>query len=663
MNKNFTKVEDENLDEETMQDDMAYLIAKKNHGRKNFFGKNKTKASIQRELVDVYTNGDGKIPDLTKFDRVQRPTWKTVLYSLIAILVFLLAIAFAGFWFFSNLTSNTNFTNKNVSLKIESPVDITSGIDEAYSIVISNKEKVDLYDVNISLTYPDGFVIGSSSPKSMGEKKNLWKISVLKSGEVQKIDFTGKLRSAINSTQTFKVDMDFKPANVNADYKQEAYLDALISSSDISVLIGGPDKILANQPVEYSIRISNKGNQDLSNVQIVASYPQGFSFASSDVAPDGGSNNVWTISKLLAVTSSTGPTAKSASSTEKVIKIKGSYSQVSDSGNQEFKVVASLSVNGDYMPQDEKTYMTSVVKDQLDLKIVVNGSAENQPINFNDSLAYTISLKNTGQEDIRDLTIKTNLDTQILDFGTLVDENGGARTGNTLNWGPKQISKLAKLSPGEDVSINFQIKVKDSSIITNNAVGKFSVESSAEVSGKKSTSTSAEFLAKTKVIVNSISSDININAQARYYSDDNTALGSGSVNPKVGETSSYNIVWSLSNNLHDISGIEVSAVLPKNVNWDNKQSHDTGDIIYNSKTRKITWTISSLPKSAKGAEADFNVSITPNDNDLGKVLILIPQVNLAAKDVTTGMDITKSVKAITTSLDDPIMGKVSGIVE
>ncbi len=633
------------------------------HDKKGNFSflKRKRNNLIQKNLVDVYTDNDGKIPDLTKLDNMQRPFWKTVLYALIVVLIFLLAVAAVGFWFFSNLNSDSTFTNKNIVLKIESPIDISSGETENYSIIISNKEKVDLYNLTIDLTYPDGFEMVSTSPKAMGEKKNLWKIGSLKSGEEERLEFSGKIRAPINSTQTFKAVMDFKPANVNASYQKESYLDALISSSDIEISISAPEKILANQVIDYSVKIANIGETDLSKLQITVVYPEGFVYKSSDQATDGGTNNVWTISKLP--TRNVGTSTKSNTSTDKIINIKGIYSDVKSSGNSELIVKANFEHDGEYILQAEKSITTTVVRDQLDLKMIINGSAEDQTVAFNDLLIYSLNFKNTGQEELKNIEIKANLDSQIIDLSSLNDENGGIRNGNFISWTGKQLPKLLKLSPGEEANINFQIRVKDSSVINQETISKFSVESSAEAKGKRINSENIEVLAKTKTIVNSISTDLGVEVKARYYDNNNIPLGSGSITPESGQTSAYNVLVSLTNNLHDTQDIEVSCILPANVTWDAKQNHDTGNLIYNSKTRKISWTISRLPKSANGAQANFNLSITPAIGDVGKVLVLIPEIKLKAKDITTGLDISKTVKAITTALNDPILGKTSGIVE
>ena len=168
---------------------------------------------------------------------------------------------------------------------------------------------------------------------------------------------------------------------------------------------------------------------------------------------------------------------------------------------------------------------------------------------------------------------------------------------------------------------------------------------------------------KSKKIVNAINSDLDMTVGARYYDADNVALGSGPITPKSGETSSYNVRLALSNNLHNITDIEVSAVLPQNVSWDNKENHNLGDLYYNSKTKKIIWKVSRLPKTSKDGVVDFNVSITPTTDDVGKVLILIPEINLTATDSETGAVINKKFKAITTAFEDPIMGQLDGIVQ
>lgn len=668
----FSKKSVENPDDEitelennvgTMQDDIAKIITNKNHGKlmnkkSRLFGvKTPTigrSREIQRDLADVYTDNDGQIPDLTRLDRSERPLWQTILYSLVAIFSVLLVVSIAGFLVFSNLNKET-FTNERVIFKIEPPIAVVSGQAQAYTIIISNNEKVNLYNLNIALLYPDAFQYVSGTPEATGDKNNTWDISVLKIGESKEITFTGRITADLNSIQNLSGTLTFKPENLNADFNQKASVDLGVNSSVLTMAIDSEEKVLANQNVEYVVTLKNIGEEILKDVEVTAEFPKGFVPKAATPEPKDGSNNIWTIDKIATST----PAA--ATTTEKKIKISGNYSGIVDSGNQEFKVKANWKGGSRTLLMAEQSFITNVVKDQLNLSLVVNGSGEDQAVSFGDLLFYTLAYKNTGQDELKNIELKASLNSEVLDWDTLLDGNHGKKKGGAITWTGKEVPKLLSLRPGEEGEISWQIRVKDLSSLNQADVTKYNIESSIEA--KVTNQDGQTDTIAGKVLTNSINSDLGLQAAARYYDEDNVALGAGPIQPKTGSASSYNIRLSLSNNLHNIGNIIVTAILPGNVNWDNKESHDTGDVAYSAKARKVTWMISKLSKTADGASADFNLSITPTENDLGRVLILLPEISLVAKDLDTGADISKTVKAITTSFNDPILGQVSGIVE
>ncbi|MFA6594544.1 MAG: hypothetical protein WCT16_04810 [Candidatus Buchananbacteria bacterium] len=607
---------------------------------------------ISRDLAEVYTDEDGVIPDLTRLESHERPLWQTIVYTLIAVLAVLLAGAAVIYLIFANLNNDT-FTNERITFKLEPPISIVSGQEGVYTVIIVNRERVNLYDLDIELKYPDTFQLVSSSPLATGDKKNTWNISVLKVGETQKIELRGKIVAPLNSVLTITGAMTFKPANLNAEFSQKFNLDMGVNASTIILTVSGPDKTLANQNISYTIDLRNIGVEPLSDLEVVAEYPQGFALSSTSPAAKDGTNNVWTVAQLATSTDT-------ATSSNKKITVSGSYSGIIDSGNQEFKVKANLKNQGEYILQSEQSAITAVVKDQLSLSVVVNGSGEDQPVSFGDLLVYTVNFKNTGTEDLKNVELTAKLDSQILDWTTLSGDYLGKAGEGAIVWTGKELPKLLNLRPGEEGSVTFQLRVKDLAAIGSLDISKFSVESSAQAKIK---SADGDSIINSKTVVNSINSDLSLIAGARYYDADNLPLGSGPITPQADVTSSYNIRLSLTNNLHDIGNIEVSAILPKFVAWDNKENHNTGDFLYNSKTKKLSWRISKLPKSVKDAAVDFNVSIKPTTDDIGRVLILIPEFKLTAKDLETGSDISKTVKAVTTAFSDPIMGNLSGIVE
>lgn len=640
----------------TMQDDVAQAITAKNRVGilTSRFRKSGRTKEIQRDLADVYTDDDGKIPDLTHLDKGDRPLWQTILYILVAVFSVLFVCSLAGFLIFSNLNDET-FTNEKVLFKIEPPIAIVAEQEQEYTIIISNKEKVNLYNLNIDLLYPEGFTYVSGTPSASGEKNNLWDFSVLKVGETKEIKFSAKISAPLNSIATLAGTLNFKPENLNADFKQKTSIDLGVNSSVVVLSIEGPNRALAQQNLEYTVKLRNIGQEKLTDLEVVAEYPSGFIPASSTPELKEGSSNIWLVKELATSTDAT------ATSSEKKILVRGNYSGSLESDNREFKFKVNLKKASGYMLVAEQAIITEITKDNLELSMVINGSGEDQSISFGDLLFYTLTYKNTGQEELKNIELTALLESELLDWPTLLDENKGKRKTNSITWTGQGVPKLLNLRPGEQGEISWQIRVNDLEALDQTEIDKYSIENSAIAKIKLPDGTSSEI--KSKTIVSSINSDLTIKVQARYYDDNNLALGAGPIQPKTGSASSYNIHLSLSNNLHNIGNIEVSAVLPKNVSWDNKTNFDTGEVSYNSASRKVVWRISKLSKTARGAAADFNLSITPQESNLGRVLILLPEIKLIAKDLDTGADIGKTVKAITTSFNDPILGQVSGIVE
>ena len=634
----------------TMEDDVAKLITQKNQPRGIVTKSDlESDAEMQRKLTEVYTDVDGEIPDLTRLEKTERPLWKTILYSLIGIFSVLLVVAIIGFLVFSKLENN-NFTNERINLKIETPITMVSGQESLYTITITNKEKVNLYNLELELFYPDNFEYINALPSASGDKKNKWSLSALNVGESKKIELKGQMIGAIKSTQTFKGVLNFKPANLNANFKQEAIVDVVISGSVLILTINGPEKTLANQESEYILKYENLSDQDYTDLQIVVDFPESFVFASAEPSASKEVNNIWELKELKAKASGE-------------IKIKGNYASAKTGGNMNFVARTLLNYNGDYYPQNEETFITEVIKDQLSLQLIINGSAEDQAISFGDLLVYTLHFKNTGEENLENIQIKANLNSQILNWDTLKDENQGVREKNSIIWTGRHIPKLLKLGANEEGDISWQVRVNDASSVGDYNIDKFSVESFVEAKATQSGKLSGESSVTTKTIVNSVNSDLGIIAAARYYSEEDVPLGLGPIEPKVGEASTYNIYLELSNNLHDVENIEVKAKLPNNVSWVNRENHDVGDLVYNAATSEVSWRIANLKHSAGSVVASFNVSINPSANDRGRILILLSGISLSAKDSNTGTTVSKEIKAITTSFNDPILGKINGIVQ
>ncbi len=609
----------------------------------------KKRLDINKKLKEVYTDGNGKVPDMSRLDKTQRSLWKTTIYVLIAFLLILLAVTAVGFYVFGGV-DNDSFTNEKITLQIEAPITLISGQETVYTVLLTNKEKVNLYNAELELFYPDNFEYVTSEPVASGEKSNKWSFNILRTGETQKIELTGKMVAALDSVQTFRGALSFKPSGFNAVYKQETIIDVAVGSSVVGLDIDGPDKSLANQDLEYTIGYSNLGEVDLNDLQVILEYPEGFVLESSEPETNDGTNNIWSINTLRAGASD-------------VIKIRGNCSAITAGGNYEFKAQVLLNKEGDYYPQDKETHVINIIRDQLSLGLIINSSAEDQAIDFGELLVYSINYKNTGQEDLENIEVVATLDSEIIDWQTMSDETNGKWQGNTITWTGREVPQLLKLGPDEEGQISWTVRAKDVSVINDPDIGKFSVDSHIEAMADQQGEISGRSTVSSKTIVNSINSDLGLVSAVMYYNEDNVPLGLGPIEPRVGEESSYSIRLKLANNLHDIEDLLVTTTLPNNIGWANKEQHTVGDVIYNSQSNKITWSVNKLPKAIEGAELSFNVTVRPTDDDLGRVLALVSNIQLSAKDGETGAAIEKSQNALTTSFVDPILGRTTGIVQ
>lgn len=628
-----------------MQDDVANLISRKNHhgvpvprakGRRN----------IQRQLAEVYT-AEGDVPDLTRLERRERPRYMSVMYGVMIALVALLLVAIAGFVVF-RVVYGDSFTNERIGVVIQPPLNSISGQDDTYTITITNHERVDLFNVGLELDYPDNFTVGTTSPDSVGDDRSRWMFNVLRPGERQTVTLSGRFLAEIDSVQSLRAIVSFKPSNLNANFKQEARVDLPVRGSILTLALSGPESALANQLAEYRLIYQNTSDQPLTNIQIRAMYPAGFAATSTEPLANSDAPTTWTIKELAPLATGT-------------IKIRGTYASIIDGGPQEFAAQAALERDGEWYIQARPKFNTTVDKDQISLQFVANGSAQDQTVAFGDTLVYSLNFKNTGQETLTDLRLIAHLDSQILDWDSLQSVSGGKRVGSTIVWTAAELPKLRSLAPGESGAVSWQIKIKDASAVNNTAVSKYNVESTAEAvfAGTSNDQT----VVTSQRITHNINSDLAISASARYYDDKNIPLGSGPIQPQSGQTSSYNVVLRLSNNLHDVSDVRIVATLPKGVSWANKEQHSAGDVIYSPETNKVSWVMSRVAKTATNVQASFNINITPTKDDIGRVLVLVSDVSLSAKDLETGANVSTGVKAITTAFDDPTLGQVNGVVE
>ncbi|MEA3272065.1 MAG: hypothetical protein U9P90_00180 [Patescibacteria group bacterium] len=576
---------------------------------------------IEQELRRIYTK-DGKMPNFKKFEHMRGSRTKLLLIGLVAFFAVLAVSAWAGFFI---LKPYEKFGGKGVQFKIEGPKKIASGKEIEIELHYFNNEGVPLAESSINLLLTPGFVIKESNPEQT--EPGEWNLGSLEKGEKGKIEVKGIIVGGKDDKATLTGYMTYKPANFNSDFEKVASYTADIESTVLGIEADGASEVAPGEEIEYTIRYRNLADEEIQDIAVNPVLPEEFIFATS--TPPQNKSKMWFFEKL-------------SPEEEGEIKLKGVYSSEA-SGNIEQLFQVGFIITGDkFVLQEETEVPLEITKSDLVLSLFINGGRSGA-VNFGDTLNSHLSFKNDGSDDLEDIEIRVFFDAEPK-IGSRNPLVGGTQS---LVWDKSDSSRLDTLGSGEEGTVDFSVDLV-SYALSEDEDHVVSVWAEAVI-GRKAGKRINRTVQSTKLEVD-INSNLILQSLGRYFDDDDVAIGSGPLPPRVGETTSYKIFWRLGNTLHDLNDIVVSTTLPSGVSWEGESSSEQGNVSYNETSRKITWQIDDLPKTIIATEASFSVAVTPESSDDGEVLTILGKTNLDAHDAETGGVIVLSAPTVSSNL-------------
>lgn len=259
---------------------------------------------------------------------------------------------------------------------------------------------------------------------------------------------------------------------------------------------------------------------------------------------------------------------------------------------------------------------------------------------------------------MKDVVIMAVLESDFLDWPSLVDKNNGQVNGNTISWSQQEIPGLAEINSGAEGTIDFSIKLKNSAAVDLSKAYQVKSYVKYSVIGKVASGEN-----QSNAIINKINSDLNLTEQLKYFNDDNLAVGTGPLPPKVGETTGLKVYWTMSNNLHELTDLRVSFKLPANIKWGAKNRSSVGEVSFDGASNQVIWQIGRLPITVYKADAEFNLEVMPAAADRNTIMIILPGTSISALDSETGRLIGKTLKAKTSKLEDDNLASGDGVVQ
>lgn len=157
-------------------------------------------------------------------------------------------------------------------------------------------------------------------------------------------------------------------------------------------------------------------------------------------------------------------------------------------------------------------------------------------------------------------------------------------------------------------------------------------------------------------------SALSVKATAYYNSPQGDQLGSGPIPPQTLMPTNYWVFFNLENIGNKLGNLEVTAQLGDNVAFDNNKSLSAGDLIYNAKTRELSWRVKNVEAVSDGYQVGFELQLIPSEKQVGSVPSLLTSLTFSAEDLYSQEKISGKLPLVDTTLPlDPI-NKGQGVV-
>jgi uncharacterized repeat protein (TIGR01451 family) len=586
---------------------------------------------------------------MSRLNRGAGLRWRRLLIGLVVFFGFLALVSWIGFFLFS--PSGKKFTGEGVKVEIQGSPQVMSGQQVTYTIVVKNGENVPLGTANLELRLPKQFVVSQTEPAA--DERDAWQIGSLSPNRSQSYKVTGIFLAPLESQLDIQAILNYRPADFNSLFQKVATRTVGVSDSVFELSVKGPERVLPGDNVVLTIEYKNTSENEFDGLELQATWPEGFIPESAD--PDALSDDYmnWQIDDLAANGSGE-------------IKVTGSFASDAKGKNEIGLELGLVMDQGVFGLQEETDYAIDVIEGELVISLVLNGKSSDQPVSFGDTLHYSLSWKNTGQSNLEDVTLTAVIDADpldtVVDWNQLDDLEEGERQDGRLTWTNKQVSALDTVQPDDEGTIDFDLPIVNDPL-TETTDTMYLVSAWVEAAIGSIDGQVVNRLVKTPQLTAVVSSDTDFDATARYFSTDGLPIGSGPLPPVVGQATTYRVEWRVTNSLHELSDLKISARLPDNVMYTGQSSVDAGELTFDAAESKMVWTLNWMPTNIQDLKVGFDVAITPTTDQKGKTPTVVDAVILEARDKDNGNPIILAAPPLTTALPDDSFASGKGEVQ
>jgi len=562
------------------------------------------------------------------------------IYAILGVIIGVTFVAFVVVFF----TGSASFAKKDVLISIQGPPHGDSGSEASYTVSYQNKTKVALHDAKILVTFPDMSFVENASTQ-YGPYTQVRSVGDVPSGSQGSFEFKARIFGSKNQTLEVISKIRYRPESITSEFENEDDAEFLVDSVPLAVSLNLPQRAVVGQPYIFNIDYTNQSDAEFRDIWFSMLYPVGFNFQIASPTPSEGNGN-WKIAYIAPHSSGSMSVSGILSGTNEESKIFG----IKVGPKNEFNQIV------EYANAQSSTPISQSI---LVVSQKINGGLP-RSINAGDFLKWDIHYKNTTNVGINNAQISVQFRGNLLDFATLKMTRGYFDAqNNRLTWNASDIPQLALIDPSSEGNLSFSVNVKDPppvfSVSDKDLIETVSVSITSPSSPNTGTLSNVP-------IGNVDSLDLKLNSKISFVSKGLHFSGpfsnSGAVPIKVGQKTTFTIVWQITNWSSDIIDVKIKAGLPSAVEWLGEVYPSGAPLSYDASSGQITW-LPGLVGAGAGVvlpieEVAFRVRITPSINQLRQTVTLINQALFSAQDTFTGRTYQTLSELVNTALrQDP----------
>ncbi len=554
---------------------------------------------------------------------------------------FVVAISAAIFFFYRG---SPYVSSENLVLEIDGPETVRGGEAESFQITITNNNNSTFEFAELLLEYPPGTVAADGDGEELVRARI--PLGELKSGQSEIKNLSLILFGEKESEHILRATVEYRIGGSNAIFDKSTEHQLKITSSPLDIDVALIEEVNSGQEVELTVDVISGATETINNLMLVVNYPPGFIFKSATPIPVVGSNG-WKLGDLKA-------------GDKRKIKISGII-EGQDDEVKSFKVSVGIpKASGTELGLAYNSLFKtlSIKKPYVNLDFSFNGEAGLEYItNAGDDIRVDLGWVNNLSDEITDVELEMEIKGAILDERSVSVNDGFYESANKkITWTKRSKSDLASMAAGERGRTSFNLSTLPISSLRGTPPGNPTVTLLLNFKGKRLSdgrvASNVETSLEKKIKVNSV-----VQFSNNLYYNSDAIPNRGPIPPKVGQETTYTVIWSIINSFNDLRNAEVRATLPAYVKWKSQISPANENVRFDADNGELVWSVGSVSAgvgySNPPREVNFQISITPSLSQVDQSPILVSKPTFTAEDSFTGKLLQISKAQLTTLATEP----------